>query len=63
MLIDVFLIFNGSEDMDSMNVILWMTGFIIKVFYGVRFDLDVHVVELGMVIIMLTPVAVVHPLS
>ena len=45
-----------------MDVVLQIPRSIGKVIDGVRLDLDVHVVELGMVIIMLTPVAVVHRL-
>ena len=49
--------------MGSIDAVLWIPRFTVKVFDGVRLDLDIHVVELGMVIIVCTLVAVFHCLS
>ena len=62
LLVDTFLIFDGAKDMGRMDVLLWIPRSIGKVFDRVRLDLDVHVVDLEMVIIMLTPVTIVYRL-
>ena len=49
--------------MCRMDVVLWIPWTIVVIFDVLRLDLDVHVVELGMVVIVCTPVTVDHGLS
>ena len=46
--------------MGSMDVVLWILRSIVEVFDEVRLDLDVNVVEIGMFIVICTPVTVNH---
>ena len=61
-LVDSFLIFDGAENMGTMDVIPWIPRSASKVLDGVGRDFDIHFVELGMIIIQFTPVAVDHSL-